>query len=181
MRFLLSSLMCLFLLASCGVVGNSTGSVGGSSGSSAGGSGGSTAGGAGEQGTVTTNPDGEPIAGANGKIWDLFKSDDSNINVKVSKYIWAASLETLNFLPVEAADPFTGVIVMGWGRAPGSSQTYKATVFIKDPALEARSLTLSLVRSSGRGSVPAAAETVRRIENAILTRARQLRVADSKL
>ena len=111
----------------------------------------------------------------------MFKSDDSNINVKVSKYLWAASLETLNFLPVEAADPFTGVIVMGWGRAPGSNQQYKATVFIKDPALEARSLTLSLVRRTGAGSAPASAELVRQVEDAILTRARQLRVADSKL
>jgi hypothetical protein len=114
-------------------------------------------------------------------VWDLFRSPDANTDVKVSKYIWNASLETLSFLPVESADPFTGVIVMGWGRAPGSSQVYRATVFIKDPALDARSLTLSLQRRSGSGSVPASAEAVRQIENAILTRARQLRVADSKL
>jgi hypothetical protein len=114
-------------------------------------------------------------------LWDLFKSPDANTDVKVSKYIWNASLETLSFLPVESADPFTGVIVMGWGRAPGASQQYRATVFIKDPALDARSLTLSLQRRAGSGSAPASAETIRQIENAILTRARQLRVADSKL
>ena len=114
-------------------------------------------------------------------VWDLFKSPDANTDVKVSKYIWNASLETLSFLPVESADPFTGVIVMGWGRAPGSSQQYRATVFIKDPALDARSLTLSLQRRAGGGSAPASAETIRQIENAILTRARQLRVSDSKL
>lgn len=161
MNFLKFSLASLVLLASCGAIGNSASSIGGGGGQQ-------------QQAAATKEEDGE-------KIWDLFKSDDSNVNVKVSKYLWAASLETLNFLPVEAADPFTGVIVMGWGRAPGSTQQYKATVFIKDPALEARSLTLSLVRRAGGGSVPASAELVRQIEDAILTRARQLRVADSKL
>ena len=160
MRYLTLSLLSLFMLASCGTFGNSASSIGG--------------GGNDQQAAAEPEEEG-------GKIWDLFKSDDSNVNVKVSKYLWAASLETLNFLPVEAADPFTGVIVMGWGRAPGSNQQYKATVFIKDPALEARSLTLSLVRRTGGGSAPASAELVRQVEDAILTRARQLRVADSKL
>lgn len=168
MRYLTLSFTCLTLLASCGAVGNSAGSFGGSLGGGGGG---------------TDTQQQQPAAQTEKRetIWDLFRSDDSNVNVKVSKYLWAASLETLNFLPVEAADPFTGVIVMGWGQAPGSNQQYKATVFIKDPALEARSLTLSLVRRTGGGSAPASAETVRQIEDAILTRARQLRVADSKL
>jgi hypothetical protein len=159
MRYLTPTLISLFLLASCGAIGNSAGSFGGS---------------AGQQRAA------EPAAERE-TIWDLFRADDSNSNIRVSKYLWAASLETLNFLPVEAADPFTGVIVMGWGAAPGSNQQYKATVFIKDPALEARSLTLSMVRRTGGGSAPASAEVVRQIEDAILTRARQLRVADSKL
>ena len=182
MRNLLISLMCLVLLASCGAVGNSSGSLGGSGNSSAGSSAGGSSGGGGggNENSGRNTRTGQP-ADDGGKIWDLFQSDDSNVNVKVSKYLWSASLETLNFLPVESADPFTGVIVMGWGTAPGSSRQYKATVFIKDPALEARSLTVSLVQRAGGGSTPASAETVRQIEDAILTRARQLRVADSKL
>ncbi|MCP5087345.1 MAG: DUF3576 domain-containing protein [Rhodobacteraceae bacterium] len=110
-------------------------------------------------------------------IWDLFISPDQNTNVRVNKYLWNASLETLNFLPVESADPFTGVLVMGWGRAPGSSRQYKAIVLVQDPALDARSLKLSVQTRSG----PASAETVRRIEDAIMTRARQLRIRDNKL
>ncbi|MCC6007697.1 MAG: DUF3576 domain-containing protein, partial [Rhodobacteraceae bacterium] len=78
---------------------------------------------------------------------------------------------------IEAADPFSGVIVMGWGTAPGTSRQYRATVYVQDPALEARSLRVALVTRGG----PANAETVRRIEDAILTRARQLRVQDSRL
>lgn len=111
-------------------------------------------------------------------IWDLFdNNDDPNITVEVNKYIWAAALDVLSFLPVESADPFTGVIVMGYGTPPGGGRAYRATVFVKDPALDARSLTLALQSRSGTVS----AATVRAVEDAILTRARQLRVQDSRL
>lgn len=112
-------------------------------------------------------------------IWDLFSNaDDPNTTVEVNKYIWQAALEVLNFLPVESVDPFTGVIVTGYGRPPGGGKAYRATIYVQDPALDARSLKVAL-QSQGGGAV--APETVRAIEDAILTRARQLRVRDSKL
>jgi len=111
-------------------------------------------------------------------IWDLFtNADDPNVTIQVNKYIWNAALDVLSFLPVEAADPFSGVIVMGWGRAKGASRAYRATVYIQDPALDARALRVALVSRAG----PAPKDTIRAIEDAILTRARQMRIADSKL
>ena len=121
-----------------------------------------------------------PIAEARNRetIWDLFGGgDDPNVTVEVNRYIWNATLEILDFMPVEAVDPFSGVIVYGYGTPPGSSRAYRATVLIRDPALDARSLNVSMATRSG----PASAETVRAIEDAILTRARQLRVADGAL
>ncbi|KIC49925.1 DUF3576 domain-containing protein [Tateyamaria sp. ANG-S1] len=97
--------------------------------------------------------------------------------VRVNKYIWSASLQVLDFLPVQSVDPFTGVIVTGFGTPPGGGRAYRATVLIGDPALDARSLNVALQTRSG----PASAATVRAIEDAILTRARQLRVADNRL
>jgi hypothetical protein len=112
-------------------------------------------------------------------IWDLFSNaDDPNTTVEVNKYIWQASLEVLNFLPVESVDPFTGVIVTGYGRPPGGGRAYRATIYVQDPALDARSLKVAL---QGQGGGAVAPETVRAVEDAILTRARQLRVRDSKL
>ena len=112
-------------------------------------------------------------------IWGLFKnSDDPNTTVEVNKYIWQASLEVLNFLPIESVDPFTGVIVTGYGTPPGGGRSYRATIYVQDPALDARSLKVAL---QGQGGASVAPETVRAIEDAILTRARQLRVRDSKL
>ena len=112
-------------------------------------------------------------------IWDLFGNrDDPNTTVEVNKYIWTASLDVLNFLPIESVDPFTGVIVTGYGTPPGGGRAYRATIYIQDPALDARSLKLAM-QTRGGGAV--APETIRAIEDAILTRARQLRIADTKL
>ena len=108
---------------------------------------------------------------------DLFNGDNPNTTVEVNKYLWNASLEILNFLPIESVDPFTGVIVTGFGTPPGGGRAYRATVYVQDPALDARSLKVALSSSSGAVS----ADTVRAIEDAILTRARQLRIRDSGL
>ncbi|AXC49045.1 DUF3576 domain-containing protein [Paracoccus suum] len=111
-------------------------------------------------------------------VWDLFGNrQDPNSTVAVNKYLWNASLEVLNFLPIQSIDPFTGVIVTGYGTPPGGGRSYRATIKIADPALDARSLKLAL-EGAGGGSV--APDTVRAVEDAILTRARQLRISDGQ-
>ena len=106
----------------------------------------------------------------------LFRAPNDDKDIRVNKHLWTATLETLNFLPIEAADPFTGVLVLGWGRAPGSNTQFRATVLIQDPALEASSLKVAMQKRNS----PASVETNKRIEDAILTRARQLRIAATK-
>ena len=103
-------------------------------------------------------------------ILDIFRSGAAN--VKVNRFLWTASLEILDFLPVESADPFTGVIVTGYGRPPGGNSSYRATILISDPALDARSLNVAL--QTRNGPVDIATQTA--VEDAILARARQLRV-----
>ncbi|MFK7878622.1 DUF3576 domain-containing protein [Roseobacter sp.] len=110
-------------------------------------------------------------------IWDAFRGQNTENIVAVNKYLWTASLEVLNFLPVQTVDPFTGVIITGFGTPPGGGRSYRATVLINDPALDARSLNVSVQTKNG----PASAATVRAIEDAILSRARQIRIADNKL
>lgn len=112
-------------------------------------------------------------------LWDLFSNRrNANDTVAVNKYLWNASLEVLNFLPVQSLDPFTGVIVTGYGTPPGGGRSYRATINITDPSLDARALKVSL---QGAGGSAVAPDTVRAVEDAILTRARQLRVQDGKL
>lgn len=112
-------------------------------------------------------------------IWDLVRNNENpHTSVGVNKYLWNASLEVLNFLPIQSVDPFTGVIVTGYGTPPGGGRSYRATIRIADPALDARSLKLSL---QGPGGAAVAPGTVRAVEDAILTRARQLRIQDGRL
>ena len=112
-------------------------------------------------------------------IWDLFGNNENpNYTVGVNKYLWNASLEVLNFLPIQTVDPYTGVISTGYGTPPGGGRSYRATIKISDPALDARSLKLSLQGAGGGAVAPG---TVRAVEDAILTRARQLRIRDGRL
>jgi hypothetical protein len=105
-------------------------------------------------------------------VWDIFvrRGDPDEIGA-VNRYIWNAALETLSFLPVDSVDPFTGVITTGYGVPPGGGQPYRATVYVTDPALDARALNVAIQTRTG----PASAATIRAVEDAILTRARQLR------
>nr|WP_111301501.1 DUF3576 domain-containing protein [Paracoccus saliphilus] len=121
----------------------------------------------------------EAVEARESTIWDLLNNrENPNQTVGVNKYLWNASLEVLNFLPVQTIDPFTGVIQTGYGTPPGGGRSYRATIQISDPALDARSLRLSLQGPGGAAVEPG---TVRAVEDAILTRARQLRLRDGRL
>ena len=123
------------------------------------------------------SPNTDNIGSGETTIWNIFGSRDSETRTSVNRYLWSASLEVLSFLPVQSVDPFTGVIVTGYGTPPGGRQAYRATVLIDDPALDARSLSLALQSPGGR---TVSKETTRAVEDAILTRARELRIADNK-
>ena len=126
--------------------------------------------------TDQTNKKGIVLLDDNGRLGDLFKSGSDEIG-SVNKYLWQASIEVLSFLPINSADPFSGIIVFGKGKAPGSSQSYDATVYVSDPALDARSLSVTVRSSNGTVS----SEAKREIERAILSRARQLRLKELDL
>lgn len=106
----------------------------------------------------------------------LFNRSDEAVIGSVNKYLWNATLDVLSFLPVRSADPFTGTIIMDFGRPPGGEREYRATVLISDPALDARSFSLAMQTRDG----PVDAATLRTVENAVMTRARQRRVQDSR-
>lgn len=123
-------------------------------------------------------PEGHPdYTGPNrSTVWDIFRPQRNENVVAVNKYIWNGALEVLSFLPVQTVDPFTGVITTGYGAPPGGGPAYRATVYISDPALDARSLKVALQTRSG----PVSPATQRAVEDAILARARQLRERDSR-
>lgn len=136
-------------------------------------------------GTRQTNY-GDSIFGPGG----LFGRRDERRNsdepgVAVNAFLWRASLDTLNFMPLASADPFGGVIITDWYTPPESpNERLKVSVLILDRDLRADGVRATVFRqqlAGNRGWVeaPVDPKTGRELEDTILTRARQLRVAQT--
>jgi len=111
------------------------------------------------------------------------KAATSGVGVGVNSYLWRASLDTLSFMPLASADPFGGVIITEWYQAPNvANERFKVTVYILDRRLRADALKVSVFhqQQDKKGNWVDATldpETPAKLENAILTRARQMRIA----
>ena len=106
----------------------------------------------------------------------------ADAGIGVNSFLWRASLDTLNFMPLASADPFGGVIITDWYSDPTTpTERFKATVYILDTRLRADALNVSIFRQTQvNGNWTDATvdpETEVQIENAILTRARQMRLS----
>lgn len=108
--------------------------------------------------------------------------DQAKGAIGVNGFLWRASLDTISFMPLASADPFGGVIITEWYSAPDSpTERVKVTVYILDRRLRAdavRVVVFKQIREASGAWVdsPTAADTNGKIENAILTRARQMRI-----
>lgn len=111
-------------------------------------------------------------------------SDDSGTGsgMAVNGYLWRASLDTMSFMPLTSADPFGGVIVTDWYIPPESpNERFKVQVYILDRQLRADGLRVTVFRQVRSGANDwingeVKPDTRAELENAILTRARQLRI-----
>jgi hypothetical protein len=109
---------------------------------------------------------------------------DRQSAIAVNAYLWRASLDTLSFMPLLSADPYGGVIITDWYTNPEQpNERFKCTVYILDSRLRADGLNVTVIKevSNGAGgwvTAPTSAQTETDIENAILTRARQLRLSN---
>ena len=104
--------------------------------------------------------------------------------IGVNSYLWRATLDTLAFMPLASADPYGGVVITDWYINPEKpSERFKATVYILDSRLRADGLNVTVFKevSNGAGgwtTAPTSDQTSTDIENAILTKARQLRLSN---
>ena len=101
--------------------------------------------------------------------------------IGVNSYLWRASLDTLLFMPVSSADPFGGVIITDWHTPPdtASDERFKLNVYILGRSLRADGVRVAVFRQVKKGDswqdAPVAESVNTKIEDAILTKARQLR------
>jgi len=113
------------------------------------------------------------------------KKGGGEAGIGVNSFLWRATLDTVNFMPLSSADPFGGVIITDWYTNPQvPTERFKLTVYILDTRLRADGLKVNVFRqvnTNGAWNDAAAdPQTGIDIENAILTRARQLRIATLK-
>jgi hypothetical protein len=138
------------------------------------------------------NPKVDPVADTgNGSMFgSLFggnakSSEPAQPGIAVNSYLWRASLDTLSFMPLASADPFGGVIITDWYSPPdAANERFKVNVFILDRVLRSDALRAAVFhqRRQNNGDwidVASDAGTQTDLENAILTRARQLRIASA--
>jgi hypothetical protein len=110
-------------------------------------------------------------------------SDSSRMTLGVNTYLWHATLDTLSFMPLASADPFGGVVITDWYSAPEKpDERMKLTIYILDRRLRADGIRIAAFRQT-KGTDGAWADaqvnpdTATKLEDAILTRARELRLA----
>ncbi|MEO8546828.1 MAG: DUF3576 domain-containing protein [Sphingomicrobium sp.] len=101
-------------------------------------------------------------------------------SIGVNSYLWRAAIDTVSFAPLLQADSNGGVIVTDWYTNPKSpGERVKLTVSILDQDLRADALRVAASRQVNQGGnwvdAPVAAATVQKLEDIILTRARDLR------
>tara|TARA_B100001123_G_C15208783_1_gene986382 strand:- start:142 stop:699 length:558 start_codon:yes stop_codon:yes gene_type:complete len=102
--------------------------------------------------------------------------------IGVNVYLWRATLNTLSFLPLKSADPFGGVIITDWYTPPETlKERLKLNVYILDRTLSSDAVRVSVfrqIRTAGTWvEAPVKKETGVKLEDQILVRARELRVA----
>ena len=104
------------------------------------------------------------------------------LTLGVNSYLWHATLDTLAFMPLQSADPFGGVVITDWYVAPNApDERLKVTIYILDRALRADGLKVVVFRqtrnAAGWSDSQPNPDTAHKLEDAILTRARELRLA----
>ncbi len=110
------------------------------------------------------------------------KNNAGDTGIGVNSFLWRATLDTVSFMPLASADPFGGVILTDWHMSPSNpKERLKVNAFVMGRELKSdgiRVRTFRQVRTSkGWEDAPVAEETARKLEDAILTRARELRIA----
>jgi hypothetical protein len=109
-------------------------------------------------------------------------TEDSGGGIGVNSYLWRASLDSISFMPLASADPFGGVIITDWYTPPETpDERLKVNVYILGRQLRADGIKAAVFRqkrspSGSWADAPVESKTAVELENAILTRARQLRM-----
>jgi len=106
--------------------------------------------------------------------------------IGVNSFLWRATLDTLAFMPLTSADPFGGVIITDWYEDPKTAGArFKVNALIIDKTLRADGVKITVFKQQmdKKGKwrdVEVEKDVARHLEDAILTRAREMRLTQAK-
>jgi hypothetical protein len=129
--------------------------------------------------------DRETIFGKGG-LTNIFSEKESSGGggIGVNSFLWRSTLDTISFMPIASADPFGGVIITDWYAPPQTpAERFKLNIFITSKALRADGVKVTSFKQTkdnkGNWVDSAADEQVsQKIEETILTKARELNIAE---
>jgi hypothetical protein len=129
-----------------------------------------------------TGQDGFSLFGNRNRNSAEAAAGDGSGGIGVNAYLWRGALETIDFMPLASADPFGGLIITDWYQPPEQQdERLKLHVLILDRSLRADAVKVSVFRQvrDGGGWIDASVDpqTARALEDKILTKARELRIA----
>jgi hypothetical protein len=131
-------------------------------------------------GTLSGNRDGFTLFSNSPKKKQ--QQESASVGLGVNSYLWRATLDTINFMPIASADPFGGVIITDWYTPPSTPhERFKVNAFIMDRQLRADGIKVSIFRQeynshTGWRDVSSSQKAIIDLENTILTRARELNI-----
>lgn len=141
------------------------------------------------------NPSGAPDYGPQGERDSIFgpgglqlfgndrtREETGGGGIGVNSFLWRASLDTIAFMPLSSADPFGGVIITDWYTPPETpSERFKINAYILSRSLRADGIKVTVFKQRRQETewqdTPVEETVAVDLENAILTRARELRMA----
>ena len=131
----------------------------------------------------------ETIFGEGGiNLLDLGRTrEKGRAGLGVNAFLWRATLDTIAFMPLTSTDIFGGVIITDWYTPPEApAERFKLSVYIMGRELRADGVRVAVFRQRAGGNgawidTTIKAGTAINLENQILTRARQLRIASARV
>ena len=108
-------------------------------------------------------------------------SQISTIGMPINAYLWKASIETINFMPLSSTDPFAGTIITDWYTTEKNlNERCKLNVFINGKELKTENLKVSsfcqLLKNNQWVNIPQNNNDNIKLENVILNKAKKLKL-----
>ena len=106
----------------------------------------------------------------------------SGVGMPINPYLWKASLETINFMPLSSTDPFAGTIITDWYTSEANrGERCKLNVFINGQEFKTTNLKVlsfcQTLKNNQWVNTPSQNEDNTKLENAILNKAKKLKLS----